>query len=139
MGDGHHGWAAAEIVLAVRDAFIFEREGNDSPEPDIVLLAGIPKYWFNDGNSFSIKNAPIPGAKTTLAIMNSSGQTSIDIQFEPVDLDSSAACFVRLPFCTSNVYCDSIVLTDVAVEHGETIIKIGHHSQRLTIHHGGNH
>ena len=25
MGDGHHGWAAAEIVLAIRDAFVYER------------------------------------------------------------------------------------------------------------------
>jgi hypothetical protein len=26
MGDGHHGWAAAEVVLFIRDCFLKERE-----------------------------------------------------------------------------------------------------------------
>jgi hypothetical protein len=55
MGDGHHGWAAAEVLSAVRDAFIFENtETNEA-----VLLQGIPSEWFMGNKIFYIKNSPM--------------------------------------------------------------------------------
>lgn len=59
MGDGHHGWAAAEIVSALRDAFIFERMNEAVKLKEYVLLAGLPSQWFNGTIPFQIKNAPV--------------------------------------------------------------------------------
>jgi hypothetical protein len=39
MGDGHHGWAAAEVVLFIRDALIDDREAS------LRLLGGVPESW----------------------------------------------------------------------------------------------
>jgi len=55
MGDGHHGWAAAEIVSAVGDSFIFENEDMN----EAVLLQGIPAEWFEGNKKFYLKNSPV--------------------------------------------------------------------------------
>ncbi|MCB0338990.1 MAG: hypothetical protein KDD53_05275 [Bdellovibrionales bacterium] len=39
MGDGHHGWAAAEWVMIIRNIFIREEENC------VVLCSGIPAEW----------------------------------------------------------------------------------------------
>jgi hypothetical protein len=59
MGDGHHGWAAAEYVLAVRDAFLFETVNNNG-SAEINFFGGIPPEWFMEDNEFSVVNAPSP-------------------------------------------------------------------------------
>jgi hypothetical protein len=56
MGDGHHGWAAAELILAVRDAFVCETESNGVTE--FTFFSGLPAEWFSRDNEFSINKAP---------------------------------------------------------------------------------
>jgi hypothetical protein len=46
IGDGHHGWAAAEILSAMRDAFVFEKNYYSIESIELILLSGIPKEWF---------------------------------------------------------------------------------------------
>ncbi len=41
MGDGHHGWAAAEIILFIRDCFVRETYN------DLVLFSGLNKELFD--------------------------------------------------------------------------------------------
>jgi len=52
MGDGDHGWAAAEFLSLVRDLFVRE-----APE-GLLLFDGAPVSWFRSGRPFSIANAP---------------------------------------------------------------------------------
>ena len=73
MGDGHHGWAAAEIVLALHDAFIFENS-NSKPK-ELIFLQGIPRNWFLSSKSFYIKNSP-------------TSEGSINIFIEPVNSEN---------------------------------------------------
>ncbi|HXV18817.1 MAG TPA: hypothetical protein VD883_01935 [Candidatus Omnitrophota bacterium] len=52
MGDGQHGWAAAEWILAQRNAFVRE-EGST-----LVLFSGIPPAWLENGARLTFGPAP---------------------------------------------------------------------------------
>ena len=134
MGDGHHGWAAAEIVLAVRDTFLYEKEDQNLTGHDLVLLAGIPEHWFNDGMAFSINNAPIPGGRMTITASTSLGETSINIQFEKVGKDYSSGWYLRIPFFPIDISGDIGIPEKFPSENGETIVKLEPRSQDLKIH-----
>jgi hypothetical protein len=42
MGDGQHGWAAAEWVMIIRNLFVREEQGQGGR---LVLGSGIPAFW----------------------------------------------------------------------------------------------
>jgi hypothetical protein len=52
MGDGHHGWAVADLLLAVRNALLFE-EGDH-----LVITPAMPQDWTNETNVIKVENAP---------------------------------------------------------------------------------
>jgi len=52
MGDGDHGWAAAEFLSLVRDMLV--RESSEG----ILLLDGVPASWFRSGRPLGIERAP---------------------------------------------------------------------------------
>jgi len=52
MGDGHHGWAAADFLLLVRNMLIKEEDES------LVLLAGAPDEWFKTGKEIRLEQAP---------------------------------------------------------------------------------
>ncbi len=52
MGDGHHGWAAADFVLAVRDALLFE-EGDH-----LVITPVLPEDWAAENSVIKVEDAP---------------------------------------------------------------------------------
>lgn len=49
MGDGEHGWAAADWVLMVRNLFLRE-EGSDR----LLLGEGLPEEWLESGEELSV-------------------------------------------------------------------------------------
>ncbi len=51
-GDGHHGWAAAEVVSFIRNALLFEE--NDH----LVLTPAIPDEWVFETASIKVERAP---------------------------------------------------------------------------------
>ena len=52
MGDGHHGWAAADFLILVRNMLILEEDNT------LVLLPCVPDDWFKVDEVISINNAP---------------------------------------------------------------------------------
>jgi hypothetical protein len=52
MGDGDHGWSAAEFCGMVRDMLVVERGGR------LLLLPHAPAAWFAPGPGISVKEAP---------------------------------------------------------------------------------
>lgn len=67
MGDGHHGWAAAEWVLMLRNCFVREEAGNT-----LVLASGIPSRWLESG-----KPVELSGARTA------HGSISVTVEGSP--------------------------------------------------------
>lgn len=52
MGDGDHGWAAAEFVNLVRDILVREAGGC------LLLLHDAPEDWFSQGMRLEVRRAP---------------------------------------------------------------------------------
>ncbi len=52
MGDGHHGWAAAEYLLLIRNLLLFEEEGR------LILTPILPKEWTRPGTEIQVQRAP---------------------------------------------------------------------------------
>lgn len=51
MGDGDHGWAAAEFVSLVRDMLVCERGGR------LLLMPAVPRAWFRPGLDLAVRRA----------------------------------------------------------------------------------
>jgi len=52
MGDGHHGWAAADWLLMIRNLLFFE-EGED-----LVITPALPEEWFENAGEIKVRQAP---------------------------------------------------------------------------------
>jgi hypothetical protein len=52
MGDGHHGWALADFLLAVRNALLFEEDDH------LVLTPALPQDWCAEMNVIKVEDAP---------------------------------------------------------------------------------
>ncbi len=57
MGDGDHGWAAAEFLNLIRDMLVREDQGR-AGEKSLLLLSGAPASWFYPGAVIRASGAP---------------------------------------------------------------------------------
>ncbi len=133
MGDGQHGWAAAEVLLALRDAFVYELWSGGRRECDLVLLAGVPAGWFSEPEGFSLANAPVPGGKLDLAVSCQGRRVCIAIEMKPAGPLSHARWQIRLPFPVSEVCADPPATVAVRADRGESIIELPGRPGRCTL------
>ncbi|HSV65707.1 MAG TPA: hypothetical protein VLJ59_07355 [Mycobacteriales bacterium] len=56
MGDIPHGWAAAELILLLRDICFFEADEDGAPT--IYLALGVPPHWLAGGQAIGVRDAP---------------------------------------------------------------------------------
>ena len=80
MGDGQHGWAAAEWLMMMRNVFVRE-EGNT-----IVIGSGIFPEWIESGQRIRFGPTLVPGGRLTVALRQSAEAVLLDI-----DIDSRKA------------------------------------------------
>jgi hypothetical protein len=106
MGDGHHGWAAAEVLHCLRDAFIQERWATGSASPDLILCAGLPATWFNTDGTFSIQRAAVPDGIMSVLVECGGDETVIVIDLEPKGFCQSKSWIVQLPILAHRVVVD---------------------------------
>jgi hypothetical protein len=133
MGDGHHGWAAAEIVLALRDAFVYERWVPDVPSHDLVLLGGIPASWFLPGKSFLIRNCPVPEGHLTLGARNEEGKVHIQLDYVPIAGTTPGIWVIRLPARAIDVRALRGLVGSVTNMQTETWIAVEPGSAQLAL------
>lgn len=62
MGDGHHGWAAADFVLAVRNALLLEQANH------LVITPILPRDWVAENNIVQVENAATYFGKVNFTI-----------------------------------------------------------------------
>jgi hypothetical protein len=62
MGDGHHGWALADFLLAVRNALLFE-EGDH-----LVITPALPKDWTFETSVIKVQDAATYFGKVSYTI-----------------------------------------------------------------------
>jgi hypothetical protein len=132
MGDGHHGWAAAEVALALRDVFVSESWGPEYRGHDLVFLSGIPPGWFRPGKKFALRNAPVAGGRVTIEVSVDTDRTVIAIGGETEELFSAGAWIVRLPGRVELLCIDEGEHLSETTERGETLITLRPRPLRMT-------
>lgn len=84
MGDGQHGWAAAEWLMMMRNLFVRE-EGRL-----IVIGSGLFPEWLESGRRVSFGPTLVPGGQVRVRIRPSAGDLLLDLdlgrQTGPLDM-----------------------------------------------------
>jgi hypothetical protein len=97
MGDGHHGWAAAEVALAVRAMFVSELEAAPGSTSTLVLLGGIPKEWINPGSRWTVERLAVPGGSLSMTYARTARSGVLTIDMQPSELFAAPELEVRFP------------------------------------------
>jgi len=66
MGDGHHGWAAAELLTFVRDLLVREVDGGDDVDGGLALSSLVPDDWYGQG--WEVHDAPTAHGRLSYAV-----------------------------------------------------------------------
>ncbi|HEX2047338.1 MAG TPA: hypothetical protein VHF27_06205, partial [Acidimicrobiales bacterium] len=70
MGDGHHGWAAADFLSLVRNLLV--REVGPEDQPSLALCTMLPDAW--SGKDLEVQNAPTHAGRLSFALSWRHGQ-----------------------------------------------------------------
>jgi hypothetical protein len=81
MGDGHHGWAAADFLSFVRNALV--REVSDRDAPTLALCSMLPDDWL--GRSVEVHDAPTHFGKLSYAVRWHGERPAVLWEIEPHD------------------------------------------------------
>lgn len=81
MGDGHHGWAAAELLSFVRTMLV--RETSDG----LALLSMIPTRWYGQG--IEVHDAPTRFGTLSFALRWHGARPALLWELEPHDPDTA--------------------------------------------------
>jgi hypothetical protein len=102
MGDGHHGWAAAEIILFLRDCMVRESEDR------LLLFQGANERILHKGTSMRLSNVPTSFGTVNISVSFESG-TRFVIQFRNNFFTDHrpASLEVFLPFQTRSIVSSS--------------------------------
>lgn len=84
MGDGHHGWALADLLLLVRDLLLLEEEGR------LLITPLLPAAWTKPGASIRVQNAPTHFGRISFEITFAEGEAQLQMENrfreEPVEV-----------------------------------------------------
>jgi len=133
IGDGHHGWAAAEILSATRDAFVFENNYYSIDSIELILLSGIPKEWFLKEKELSIINAPILSGKISIKTIYEKNQIKVDINYTSNKIYTNEIFRIILPFrikSTNQISNYGLVSIN---NNNETTFRLGADSMNLVL------
>jgi hypothetical protein len=77
MGDGQHGWAAAEWLMMMRNLFVRE-EGDD-----LIVGSGIFPEWLQQGQEVAFGPTLVPGGRLSVHLQRSGATVQIVIERDP--------------------------------------------------------
>jgi hypothetical protein len=89
MGDGQHGWAAAEWIMMMRNLFIRE-EGQT-----LIIGSGIFPEWIKKDGELAFGPTLVPGGKLKVRFLKSKDQLTVYLDSDP-DL-RPVPCKIRVP------------------------------------------
>ena len=80
MGDGHHGWAAADFLSFVRNLLVREV---DAPAPTLALCSLLPNKWLGQG--LEVHNAPTHVGRISYAVRWHGDRPAVLWELDPHD------------------------------------------------------
>jgi len=75
MGDGHHGWAAADLLTFVRDLLVREVDGG------LALASMVPAGWYGQG--WEVHDAPTAHGRISYAVRWHGERVALLWELEP--------------------------------------------------------
>lgn len=86
MGDGHHGWASAELLMFVRDLLVREvppaEVPDDGTDEDVLALSTlVPEDWFGQG--WEVHDAPTAFGTISYAVRWHGDRVALLWEVEP--------------------------------------------------------
>lgn len=133
MGDGHHGWAAAEILLALRDMCVFESWHPERTQHDLYFLAGVPAGWFAAQREFSCKGVPVPEGSVNLDIASSGRSLLLTLTFERTGSVPSGRWIVKLPLALGAIRLNNQVVPGFKTGRSETVVELPAGASRIVL------
>lgn len=124
MGDGHHGWACAEVLHAIRDAFVQERWNREDRSVDLTLCAGLPEAWFNPGNSFAIRSTSTPHGRLSISVECDTKQILIMADLKNGHTMEACRWTLALPLRAENVSVNGSSCNTRMVSSRETRLEL---------------
>ena len=124
MGDGHHGWAAAEFALALRCAFVLEMWTPSDESPLLILLGGVPREWLLSGRRVAMRCAPVPGGVITIEALTTDETLSVHIEYERISERGAGAWRLQIPGGVTRVSVNGSAAPSVTACEGETSIRL---------------
>jgi hypothetical protein len=132
IGDGHHGWAAAEILSAIRDAFVFEKNYYSIESIELILLSGIPAEWFLSGKELSIRNTQVLSGKVSMIAVSDKYQIKIDINYISNEIYKKETFKIILPFKVKSIN-QMTDYSSISIKDNETILALGAASMNIIL------
>jgi hypothetical protein len=86
MGDGHHGWAAADFLRFVRDLLVRDVVG-DGGAPALALASVVPDAWLGQG--WEVHDAPTAAGRLSYAVRWHGERPALLWELEPHDPERS--------------------------------------------------
>jgi hypothetical protein len=124
MGDGHHGWASAEIAMALRNALVYEVWNSGNAAADLVLLAGIPTEWMASGNRLWANRLPVPGGLMSLELVTTSQGSILDISYQRQEGAGMGKWTVNLPGTADCITVNGSPVSAWKGENGRRFVEI---------------
>jgi hypothetical protein len=103
IGDGHHGWASAEVLLAVRDAFVYEASYYSVKEIELIILSGICAEWFISGKEISIKDALVLSGKISISARLKNSVINLKLEYLSNHFYKNEKLKIILPFIVKSI------------------------------------
>jgi hypothetical protein len=124
MGDGHHGWAAAEVALSLRGAFVREMWTPAKDIPLLILLGGVPRDWFSPGRNFAIRQAPVPGGVVSIRADSTEEILQVEIEYEKRSEGGAEQWSLQIPGRGSRVTVNGSAAPSVTVSERDTSVNL---------------
>jgi hypothetical protein len=78
IGDMPHTWVGSDYIRSLLDMFVYERRGENGAPAALVLAAGLPVAWLEDGG-VRIGRLPTPYGSLAYALRRESGAVVMEI------------------------------------------------------------
>jgi hypothetical protein len=91
MGDGQHGWAAAEWVMMIRNLFVREERGR------VLIGTGLLPEWLQSGDSLGFGPTPTPAGILSVRIDPAEKGFQARIEGEGAGEGPDASVEIRIP------------------------------------------
>ncbi len=91
MGDGDHGWAAAEFISLIREMLVREQGG------ELHLAAGVPADWFKTDAQLALTHATTLAGTLSYRLWREQDSLRLHWQLTPNALSEKMALIFHLP------------------------------------------